>query len=148
MGGKLNSQINHTLTGMATKLPNATDIVLGSNCGDDASREWETNSKSSTAGIGLTQEGGNVADPVPLVDSEEQDSLNKPPRPPIPKPPTMDKNVVCPVVNEIPELSDPVNDPIVCVEELSSFKLPDDPILSIKGLSTFKIPPKIYCRLR
>ena len=60
MGGKLNSQINHALTGMATKLPNANNVVLGSNCGDDASREWETNSKSSAAGIGLMQEGGNV----------------------------------------------------------------------------------------
>ena len=28
MSGKLKSQTNHTLTGMATKLPNANDIVL------------------------------------------------------------------------------------------------------------------------
>ena len=142
---------------MATKLLNAKDVVLGSNCGDDASREWETNSKSSAAGIGLMQESGKVADAVSPVDrnkigidllpSEKQDSLDKPPRPPIPKPPTMDKNVVCPVVNEIPELSDPVNDPIVCVEGLSTFKLPDDPILNIKGLSTFKIPPRFIAGL-
>ena len=75
---------------MATKLPNAKDVVLGSNCGDDASREWETNSKSSAAGIGLTQEGGNIADPVSPVDrskigidllpSGKQDNSNKPPQ--------------------------------------------------------------------
>ena len=89
MGEKLNSQFNHTLTGMATKLLNANDVVLGSNCGDDASREWETNSKSSAAGVGLTQEVGNVADSVSSVDrniigndlvpTEKQDYSVKPP---------------------------------------------------------------------
>ena len=152
MGGKLNSQFNHTLTGMATKFLNAHDVVLGSNCGDDASREWETDSKSSAAGIGLTQEFGNVADPVSSVDSnktdvnflppEKQDSSVKPPRPPIPKPPAIDKNVAGSVINNILELSDPVNDPIVNIEGLSTFKIPDDPTLGIKGLSTFKIPPR------
>ena len=141
---------------MATKLPNAKDIVLGSNCRDDASREWETNSKSSAAGIGLTQEGGNVAGSVSSVDRnrigidllppEKQDSLDKPPRPPIPKPPTIDENVACSVVNEIPELSDSVDDPILNNEGLS-FEIPDNPILSIKGLSTFKIPPRFIAGL-
>ena len=103
MGGKLKSQTNHTLTGMATKLLNANDIVLGSNCGDEASREWETNSSSSAAGINLTQEDGNVTDSVSSVDrnkigndllpTKKQVSSEKPPRPPIPKPSASDENV-------------------------------------------------------
>ena len=89
MGGKLNSQFNHTLTGMATKLPNAKNVVLGSNCGDDASREWETNSSTSTAGIKLAHEGGKFTNSVSSVErnivgndlfpTEKQDYSIKPP---------------------------------------------------------------------
>lgn len=53
MDGKLKSQINHTLTGMATKFLIASNIILGSKCRDSVSREWKTNSITSAAGINL-----------------------------------------------------------------------------------------------
>ena len=68
MGGKLKSQIPHTLTGMATKLPNANKIVLGSNCGDGASREWETDSNASAAGINLMNEDCKITDSVSSIE--------------------------------------------------------------------------------
>ena len=141
MGGKLKSQIHHTLTGMATKLPIANKIVLGSNCGDGASREWETNSNASAAGINLTNEDCKITDSVSsiernivgnnLVPMEKQDCSVKPPRPPIAKMSVPIKNDISSDVNEISELSDPV----------------DDPILGVEGLSTFKIPPRFIAGL-
>ena len=62
---------------------------------------------------------------------EKQDCSVKPPRPPIPKMSVPVENDTSSDVNEISELSDPV----------------DDPILGVEGLSTFKIPPRFIAGL-
>ena len=67
MGGKLKSQINHTLTGMATKFLIAPNIVLGSKCRDTAPREWETNSIASAVCINLTDKDGTLTNTVSSV---------------------------------------------------------------------------------
>lgn len=53
---------------MATKLLIAPNIVLGSKCGDAASREWETNPRTSAADINLTYEDGIITNSVSLVE--------------------------------------------------------------------------------